>query len=202
MCSSDLPENPTGNPDPNAVLDDDRPVQVNSITVNEASPYAVFQVSAAAGQRVTLSVQNDADPLTADAVLGTDTAAAATLQYFNGTGWVAYAGGAVALPGDGRLLVRLGLSNDALYEGAETFQLRALNSGGTGVSGTATIVDDGSGSVYPESPTGNPDPNAVLDDDRPVQVSSITVNEASPYAVFQVSAAADRKSTRLNSSHT
>ena len=28
------------------------------------------------------------------------------------------------------------------------------------------LLDDGTGQIYPDNPTGNPDPNAVRDDDR------------------------------------
>ena len=66
-------------------LDDDRPLAVSSVTVTEASPYAVFTVTGAAGQQVTLS------PASGTATLGTDTGSG--LQYFDGTDWQAYTPG-------------------------------------------------------------------------------------------------------------
>jgi VCBS repeat-containing protein len=177
------PDNTTGNPDPDAAKDDDRPVKVNNIEVNENSPWGVFRVNGTAGQSVTLALQNDSDPNTANAVLGTDTGT--QLQYFNGTSWVNYTG-AVTLPAEGELLVRVAINDDTPYEGPETFQLSVTPNGGTAVTGTATILDDGTGSIYPDNTTGNPDPDAPKDDDRPVKVNNIRVNEASPYAVFTV----------------
>ena len=185
--------NNTGNPDPDAPKDDDRAVQVNDIAVNEASPYAVFTVSGTAGQRVSLGLQNDSDPLTSDARLGTD--AGVQLEYFDGSNWVYYIGGTVALPANGQLLVRNAVINDSVYEGPEAFQLKVTTTGGSTVAGTATIYDDGTGNIYPNNNTGNPDPNATKDDDRSVKVGNIDVNEASPYAVFTVSGAAGQSVT-------
>ena len=96
----------------------------------------------------------------------------------------------VTLPASGQLLVRTTVTNDSTYEGAETFQLKATPTGGTAVTGTATILDDGTGNIYPNSNSGNPDPSAPKDDDRAIHVNNIDVNEASPYAVFTVSGAA------------
>ena len=185
------PNNPTGNPDPNAIKDDDRSVKVNNIEVNEASPYAVFTIGGAAGQNVSLALQNDSDPATANATLGTD--AGTALEYFNGSAWVPYTGGTVTLPASGQLLVRTPVTNDAVYEGAETFELKVTPSGGVASYGTATILDDGTGDIYPNNNTGATDPAAVRDDDRAVQVNSVDVNEASPYAVFTVKAQAGQQ---------
>ena len=48
--------NDDGTDDTGAQRDDDRPLAVNDITVNEVSPYAVFEVSGAANQLATLSL--------------------------------------------------------------------------------------------------------------------------------------------------
>ena len=138
--------------------------------MNEASPYAVFKVSTpagAAGTYVKLGLQNDSDPATADASLNTDTGNAGTgvpLQYYNGSAWVDYTPGTAVLIPTGGLLVRTGIVNDAPYEGAETFQLKATvtNSSGSTDSvasyGTATIYDDGTGNVFAATNTsGTPD---------------------------------------------
>lgn len=193
------PDNPgtSGLPE---LFDDDRPLAVNSITVNEGSPYAVFTVTGQPGQLVSLTLGNTASNADVDAILGTDTANAGAivpLQYFNGTSWVDYIPGSfVAIPASGTtMLVRTKITNDtpAAFEGPETFTLTATNTGTTPATGTCTILDNGVGDVFsgvnvtglPENPGTNGLPPR-LDDDRPLAVNSITVNEASPYAVFTV----------------
>ncbi|MFD0669065.1 tandem-95 repeat protein [Ramlibacter sp. MAHUQ-53] len=167
-------------------LDDDRAVTVNSITVNEASPYAVFEVGGAAGQVVTLS-------MVAGSATSTSDYDASSLQVLVNGAWVSY-GASATIPAGGTLLARVALANDnpAVYEGPETFGLRAANGGGTAATGTATIVDGGTGSIYPDNTTGAADAGAVKDDDRTLSVNPITVNEASDYAVFTVSGTAGR----------
>ena len=115
------------------------------------------------------------------------------------------------------LLVRVAVTQDANYEVSESFTLTATNTGGTGASGTGTIVDDGTGVVFlaglddpatpgVQNPTGvgsnglpltqatastpvaDPAQVVVADDDRPVTVNSVTVNEGSPYIIFTVGA--------------
>ena len=160
------------------------PVSVASISVNEASPYAVFSISGTAGQSVSLELQNDSSPLTNDATLGTD--AGKSLQYFDGSVWVSYTGLPVTVPVGGKLLVRTNIIQDAVYEGPETFNLVVKPTGGVAATGTATILDDGTGQIYPDNNTGNVDPSAARDDDRSIQIDDILVNEASPYLVFNV----------------
>lgn len=209
------PSNTTGTPDPVGSpgvpewLDDDtpdsRPVAINSVTVNEASPFAVFTVTAAAGQRVVLG-----QPSSGTAAVGTDTGT--DLEYYNpATGqWTAYIPGSqVETPASGSFLVRVALVQDAPFEGPEIFTITASNVNGDGATGTGTIVDDGSGTLFAtradkpgttainEAVTGvNPDGTPVLDtstvkdDDRPIAVNNVAVNEASPYIVFTVSGGA------------
>jgi len=189
------------------LLDDDRSLTVSSPEVNEASPYATFSVTGVAGQYVRLSLGNTSSSIDSDALLYTDTGDAGTgvpLQYFNGTSWVDYTPDSfVQIPdGGSTLLVRTAIINDTLVEGAETFTLTATNTGGNGAIGTATIKDDGSGGVFKYSsvdsstPLASSDPSyPILDDDRPLAVSSTTVNEASPYAVFTITGAAGQKVT-------
>ncbi|MFQ4137985.1 VCBS domain-containing protein [Nodosilinea sp. PGN35] len=170
-------------------LDDDRLLTVTSPTVNEASPYAVFSVGGAANQQVTLSLADGT-------AIGADYGPA--LQYWDGTDWVNYTANAlVSIPAGGTLLVRTTITNDGVYEGAETFTLTATNTGGTGTTGTGTIVDDGTGVKFPGTVTGGVPDTATtnLDDDRPLTVSSPTVNEASPYAIFSVGGAANQQIT-------
>ncbi|MCE2777616.1 MAG: gliding motility-associated C-terminal domain-containing protein, partial [Algoriphagus sp.] len=159
-------------------LDDDRPLTVNSITVNEGSPYGVFEVSGAAGQLTTLALAN-----------GTTTGLTG-LEYYNGTAWVAYTTGTVALNSSGKLLVRTALTpeQEAAADNGETFTLTATNTGGTAAVGTGTVKDDGTGTIFNADGTENT--TATKDDDRALAVNSITVNEGSPFAVFEVSGAA------------
>ena len=165
-------------------LDDDRALTVTSPTVNEASPYAVFTVDGEAGQLVSLALAN-----------GTAGAAdyGASLEYSvdGGTTWTTYTAGTIALTGTGgTALVRTPVKQDSTYEGGETFTLTATPTGGTAAVGTATIKDDGTGDIF--RPNGTLDPSTAKDDDRALTVTSPTVNEASPYAVFTVTGTAGR----------
>jgi hypothetical protein len=179
------------------IADDDRPLTVSNATVNEASPYAVFTITGAANQYVKLSLAN-----------GSATSADynPAFEYFDGTAWVNYIPGSyVQMPAGGTtLLVRVAILDDAPYEGAETFTLTASNTGGGSNSGTGTIKDDGTGLLL--NANGNPitpvttavidliafPDSVVANDDRPLTVSDIAVNEASPYAVFTVTGAANQ----------
>ena len=64
-----------------SLADDDRPVSVNDVTVNEGSPSAVFTVSAAEGQYVRLALA------AGRAAAGADYADA--LEVWDGAAWVA-----------------------------------------------------------------------------------------------------------------
>jgi hypothetical protein len=171
-------------------FDDDRALRVNSITVNEGSPFAVFTVSGSPGQQATLA-------------LAAGTAGAADfgpgLEVWNGTSWIPYTGGPVTLDASGKLLVRTPVLQDAVFEGAETFSLNVTNTAGVTSAGTGTIVDDGTGDKFPDAvPTQDGTPPkgpGPFDDDRTLTVNSITVNEASPFAVFTVSGAAGQLAT-------
>lgn len=151
------PYNPATDPvvgptlDPTRPLpDDERVVTVNDITVNEASPYAVFTVSGFEGQYVKLL------PGTGTATAGSDYTAA--LEYWNGSAWAPYISDSyVAIPADSdatanevaNLLVRVAITNDGTPDNGETFTLTAFNTGGASDLGTCTIVDDGLGKVFP-----------------------------------------------------
>ncbi|MDO8972084.1 MAG: hypothetical protein Q7U74_15425, partial [Saprospiraceae bacterium] len=77
-----------------AQLEDHRPdsrlLAINSVSVNEASPYAVFTVTGAANQYVSLELQPTTNA-NSNAFLGIDTGT--VLEYFNGTSWVVYQSG-------------------------------------------------------------------------------------------------------------
>ncbi|MCB1077315.1 MAG: DUF4347 domain-containing protein, partial [Verrucomicrobiae bacterium] len=172
------------------VSPDNRPLSVTGTTVNEASPYVFFEVAGAVGQQTTLTLSSTGVGA-GHATLGSD--ALSSLEYFDGTTWQAYTGTPVSIPAGGTLLVRSAVQQDTLDEGAETLQLTATNNAGTHNSANSTITDDGTGSIFtggnttgtPNNP-GDPGYPAYLDDDRAISVSSITVNEGSPWGVFTV----------------
>jgi large repetitive protein len=181
-----------GNPVTNTIsLNDDRSLAVNSITVNEGGGYAVFTVSANAGQTMNLALSNGTVNPTATS--GTDYTN--SLEYWDGSAWVAYSAG-FTVPGATNaavsLYVRVAITNDSTFENAEDFKLTATYTSGASRSatGAATIVDDGTGTNYTGTITGgNPVTNTIsLNDDRSLAVNSITVNEGngSNYAVISV----------------
>jgi VCBS repeat-containing protein len=179
-----------------ALANDDRPLAVNSLTVNEGSPYAVFTVTGVTGQYTSLSLTSGA------AAVGTDTGS--VLQYFDGSSWQTYSAGSFVQIPSGGLLVRVAITNDTPADNGEKFNLVARNTGGGIATGVGTIKDDGTGTIFTAAnPTGSspatltpPTPvngavsaaNAVNlpNDDRAIGVNNLTVNEGSPFAVFTV----------------
>jgi hypothetical protein len=167
-------------------LDDDRLLGgVSSVTVNEASPFAIFTVTGEAGQSMRLEA-------TADTASVSDFGA---ISYLNGSSWINYlAGSFVQIPSNQTsLLVRVAIINDRIFEESETFNLVATTSGGASVSGVGTIKDDGTGDLFSSTnTTGTPDAvntndlPSSLNDDRMVSIDSIVANEGSPYAVFNI----------------
>ena len=158
----------------------DDTLSVNSVFVNEASPYAVFTVSGANGMPVQLSLGNTVgvgalnsnDRL---ATLGTDTLATNNLQYLNGSTWLTYdPSNPPVMPSGNQLLVRIGVNQDAVHEGNESFTLTASSGSQTAV-GIGTINDEGEGDLYPNNTTGNKDTTTAKDDDRPL----IAIGDAS-----------------------
>jgi hypothetical protein len=170
--------------------DDDRALAISDVTVSEASSYAVFTVSGTPGQVLALSLQQTGTGA-GFATLGADIARA--LQYWTGTAWADYSGN-VTMTGSS-LLVRVAVRQDSLYEGPETFRLLATNgSGKTSTGGTGTIRDDGASNiVFGETDTTAQE--GAFDDDRLLTVSDLTISEASPFAVFNVTGAAGQKLT-------
>ncbi len=174
-------------------LNDDRALAVNSITVNEGGGYAVFTVSANAGQTMNLALSNGTTNPTATS--GTDYTNA--LEYWDGSAWVSYTAG-FTVPGTSNaavsLYVRVAITNDSTFENAEDFKLTATYTSGASRSatGVATIVDDGTGTKYDGTITsGSPTTDTNnLDDDRsgPIAVTGGNYNENSPRAVFTVTA--------------
>jgi hypothetical protein len=181
--------------DAGIVLNDDRPLTIADVAVNEASPYVVFTISGGASQLVSLALAETGDG-EGHATLGEDFGA--DLEYWDGSEWVTYADGdLVALDENGLLLVRTAIFDDEAFEGSETFQLVATNTGGSAFDGTATILDDGTGDYWigdeiePATEEELDAAKIILDDDRPFAVNSIDVNEGSAFGVFTVTSLLD-----------
>ncbi len=178
-------------------LDDDRPIRVASYgPVNEASQYAIFTVTAIEGYKLDLQLQAATSGTAA-------TRGGFTFEYStDGSNWTTYTwngstGDQPTVPASGKVYVRVNITSEqdspAAYEGAETFALKASYTSNTARNAAAdtAIVDDGSGTRYDSTITsGEPAQlTTTLDDDRTIGVTSHgPVNEASPYAMFTVTA--------------
>ncbi|MBL6741967.1 MAG: cadherin-like domain-containing protein, partial [Synechococcus sp. BS301-5m-G53] len=182
-------------------------LSINNITVNEASPTAVFRVDGVEGQEIKLNLEayaTDAEAsntdftagATAAELTGTSADIGSQLQVFDGKGWQNYtAGSHVTYPkGSTTLLVRVAVNNDTPFEGPESFKLiaegRAIDSTASDdintirVAGIGIIADDARGSIYNNS--GAENYSAIKDDDRSLKVSSININEASDHGIFTI----------------
>lgn len=176
------------------VNDNDSNIGVSNPVVNEASPYAVFSVTATAGSTLGLAIHEEAG------IGHANIDELQPIQYWDaGTSqWVNYST-SVVMPAGGTLLVRVNIQAEQdsppVDEPDETFELLVTLGGITAV-GTATIVDNGNGTLYPNAnPTNSTTPvtdttPTHLDDDRPLLINSIRVNEGSTHAVFEVTGAA------------
>jgi hypothetical protein len=181
-------------------LDDDRPIEINDIVVNEGSTYGVYEVTAPLGASINLSLTKTGDGA-GHATLGTDTATGAkSFQYSvdDGATWTDYTwngttGNRPTMP-DGALEVRFKITNDNVLEIAETLKLTATRVSDTttitSTGGNGAIRDDGLGdywigdSIAPASEAELIAANVTLDDDTPIEVFDVTVNEATGWAVF------------------
>jgi len=185
-----LSTNNTSAPTAGSADNDTPTLSVGSVTVSEASPYAVVQVSLDKVSTAAISFT----PLLSSgtALIGTDTGSG--LEYFNGSSWVSAAAGVTIAAGASSVLLRASIVNDTVYEGSETFSVSTGAITGTvtnttGTSGTVTIKDDGSsGNVFAANNNTATPAAGTADNDTPtLSVGSVTVSEASPYAVVQVS---------------
>ena len=194
-----LSPNSQGDTDPNgpdypAYLDDDRPILVNSIGVNEASPTGVFTVTGTAGQTVrfalidrTATAENGTAPVATD---GTEDYGPG-LQIWNGASWVSYTAATDYTLTSATTYIRTAIVDDDPFEGQHNFLLGVTRQAAAAtVYGTGSIYDDGTGSYWigdATAPASNSDlttNNITLDDDRAITISSPLVNEASDYVVF------------------
>ncbi|MFM2058345.1 MAG: hypothetical protein RLY71_2730, partial [Pseudomonadota bacterium] len=144
-------------------------VSVGSVTVSEASPYAVFQISL---DKASPSAISFTPTLTSGtATVGTDTGSG--LEYFNGTSWVSAASGITLSGGATSVLVRTSITNDSSYEVSESFTLSTGSISGTvanpaGASGIGTIKDDGSSTNVFLAGNNSATPTVgTADDDQP-----------------------------------
>jgi hypothetical protein len=100
-------------------LNDDRPLAINNLSINEGSSYAVFTVTGATGQYVKLALADGTATVDANGVPLTDGTEdyGPALEYYNGTSWVAYtANSFVQIPAGGTtLLVRTAIVNDHAF---------------------------------------------------------------------------------------
>lgn len=177
--NTSTPDTPTHNYD----LDDDRPISVNDITVNEGSPYAVFTVTGVDNQWTKLALSNGT-------ATGSGTDFGGGLEYWNGSAWTTYTANSYIQFDGTTLLVRTPINNDGTFEGSESFFLSASNTGGKTANGMGTILDDGTGTKYPDASPAGSTPvtdNTSLNDDRTLDVvGGLVFNEGSTYATFTV----------------
>jgi hypothetical protein len=124
-----------------------------------------------------------------------DYSASMTAHYFDSAGVkrsLTVSDGRVLLPAKvTEFFVTVSTLEDQEFEGPEAFTLTATLPEGGASAGTATILDDGSGKVYDDR--GQILPQAQVSDDRPLSVSTGTVSESSPYAVFTVTGQAGQR---------
>jgi len=150
--------------------DDDRPLTVNNIILNEGSSHAIFNVAGFSGQLVRLSLSGDTATIATSQLPPLDGSEdfGPGLEYWDGNSWNPYiADSFVPIPtGSNELLVRTPIVNDTLEEGNHSFNLIATNTGGSSVTGQATINDRGTGTLYTDgapSTDGNGNPVAPVD---------------------------------------
>ncbi len=173
---------------------------ITNVSVSEASPFAVVQFSLSSSSTTettfTPTVANGTG--TAGGV-DAGSATGSGLEFFDSSSnaWLPVNSLVTLAPGATSILLRTPINNDPTPEGSETVLIQTgtisgnvLNPGG--VSGTVTIVDDGtqSNTFLSTTNTATPSPG-IADNDfgsTPlISVSSITVSEASQQAVVEVS---------------
>lgn len=133
--------------------DNDSGLSINSLTVNEDSPYAIFTISGQSGQQVLLDINGISaiEDIDGDRADPTDDFGP-IIEYWDGTTWVTYDpsenGGYVSMPSSGTMLVRTAVIDDNITEGNLTFSLTVTPSTGSAVTGIATINDQGAGTIF------------------------------------------------------
>ena len=188
-------------PESSYTPDNDLSINVTAInTVNEASDYAFFTVVAASGDELRLAVADGSATLVAPRIeysLTANTTSPSDWTQYNGSGSVPVVPPFLGA-GTGTVYVRVTIASeqDSVFEGSETFTLRATSVTNVAVTDidTSTIVDDGTGKKFgPNITDGAPsESTSNLDDDRSLSVTSFApVNEGSTYHMFNVVAPAN-----------
>ena len=155
-------------------------VSIADVTVSENAGVAVFTVTLSNPSTSTVTVRYSTRDGSALGDASNDPAA----DYGSSTGTVTFA------PGQTTQTVSVPVTNDAVYEGAETFFVTLSTPTNATIlrpEATGTIVDDGSGPPSPPPPGSPPDtPPTPPDDDRArLTVNNVTVSEGTA-AVFAV----------------
>ena len=126
------------------LLDDDvtPSLGVSNTSVTEGG-YAVFSVSLSGASATATTFTPSL--ASGSATVGTDTST--TLEYFNGSAWVAVTAAGVTIPaGSTSVQVRVATTDDAAADSGETFTLTATVTAGATANasafGTATITDE------------------------------------------------------------
>ena len=182
-------------------------LEMSSININEGSPYAVFRADGVEGQKIKFEIiEYDSDAAAAADSAGSTAVTVGTdiqdaIQKHNGKNWEDLSQGLfTSYPtGSTTLLVRIPINNDTPFENAESFKLKATaqaidpilsdDNNQIEVNAFGVIGDDSRGPIYNDS--GAIDPFAAKDDDRPVKVDNVIVNEGSNSAIFTVSQSQD-----------
>jgi hypothetical protein len=155
-------------------------VSVNNVTVNEASPYAIFTVTGTIGQAVTLRLGLQ-DTRWANRYLN-------QIEYYYKNMWVAFIY-QVQMPQSGQLLVRVPILNNNIYDGTQEriFYLQAVIGGTVTASGDCYIRDDGTGDIYTfNNVSGVPEYGIPLDNDIEVITTTLDIKETYGHAIFLV----------------
>ena len=171
--------------------DNDTPtLNVSHVTLSESSPYVFFTV--VLDHASTQAISFTPALHSGTATVGTDTAT--TLQYFDGTVWQDSAGAITINAGATNVVLRVAVTNDSTYEGAETLTFLADALTGTltnttPAEGSVTIEDNGSSTnIFMDGNTSTSPTKGAANDDRPtISISNSTVSEAQPYATVSVS---------------
>ncbi|SIR89146.1 type I secretion C-terminal target domain (VC_A0849 subclass) [Sphaerotilus natans] len=156
--------------DPPPAPDDDRP----RISIND--PAEVNEGDGTNTVTFTVTLSNVSDlPVTVAYATANGTALA-------GADYVAQNGTLTFAPGETSKTITVTILDDAVYEGPESFSVELsapTNSVILDGSGTATIKDDGTGTIVDPTPT---DPPPAPDDDRPrvLAISNAVAAEGSP----------------------
>ena len=175
----------------NLDLDD---ISINDVDVNEASEHAQFEVVSSAGGLLRL-VLTDGTAVSPDDYGMAFDPDSHTIEYYDGAAWQPYDSSTGApSTGGSTLHVRMRIEDDDIPDNGEQFTLTAQPFANSAVSaeGTATIKDDGTGVRFLGTFDGSGDPITSTDnldvdvDPTVLSITDITVNEASPYAVFTV----------------